>query len=175
MKFLRISCLVVLITGFLGFTSCGPGGGGDPTIEEAQLKALTIPAKSKTSQVWALSQATLDGVDKMTDYPGFKIEIKGVFTEDGGTYDYEIIARPIKTVAKPGLKSPWPKDLGKWKFGIPASAQVIREPGDAKLEQDMAYEVTNTQLILTFTYTGEGYSTRTSNVSGEWIMKFTPQ
>jgi hypothetical protein len=166
MKLIRFTLLLNVFVGLIFLSSCGPGSDPQPTIEGAQLEKLAI------SKGWVVSKAELDGVDYLTDYTGFKITITGTFTADGATYDYALIGRPVAIPAtKPGLKSPWPKNSGKWKFGTPPASVIIRDPEDAALKQDITYTITADKLQLDFTYTGNGYS---SKVAGAWHMEFTP-
>lgn len=164
MKFLRLTFLMALIVGLIGFSSCGPDPGAEPTVEEAQLLKL--------AKGWNISKAELDGVDYLADYTGFKIAVEGTFSADGGTYKYTLTNRPIATVAKPGLKSPWPKNTGNWKFGTPASSVITRDFDVAADLQEIGYTVTTDKLQLDFTYSGNGYSAK---VAGAWHMEFTPQ
>ena len=114
----------------------------------------------------------MDNVDYLPDYTGFKIVFDGTYSADGGTYAYTLSNRPVATM-KPGLKSPWPKDKGKWKFGAPVSSVIIREPApaDVAFMQEIEYTVTTDKLQLDFIYVGDGYSAK---VAGAWHMEFTP-
>ena len=167
MKLLRLTFLMALIGGFFGFSSCGPNNNVEPSIEEAQLKKLN------NTKGWIVTKAELNNNDYLADYTGFKIVFEGTYTADGGTYTYTLSNRPVATVAKPGLKSPWPKNSGKWKFGAPASSVIIREsdPADVAFMQEIEYTITTDKLQLDFIYVGDGYSAK---VDGAWHMEFTP-
>jgi hypothetical protein len=165
MKIIRLTFLAALIVGLIGFSSCGPDNNAQPTVEQTQLGKLNI------SKGWVVTKAELDGVDYLADYAGFKIVVTGTFSADGATYDYTLTNRPIATAAKPGLKSPWPDDAGKWKFGSPPSSVIIRDPDVPANLQEIGYTVTTDKLQLDFNYVGAGYS---SKVSGNWHMEFAP-
>ncbi len=167
MKFFKLTFMITLIAGFGLLSSCKKGDDPVPTVEQAQLTKLNIP------KGWVVSKVTLDVPtnDVTADYIGFKIVVTGTFSADGGIYDYTLSNRPVATTAKPGLKSPWPQNIGKWKFGPNASSTIIRDPDNVLFTQPMEYSVSSDKLVLTFNYIGAGYG---SKVDGNWTMEFIP-
>lgn len=153
MKFHLKSLLFgVALVALLTYSGCGPGSGNEPSVEEVQL--------GKMKSTWTISAVTLDTDSKITDYPGFKLTLEG--TAGNPTFNYS-------TQSRPSL-SPWPAG-GTWKFGADASNTILRDSGSD--EVPMTYSVSDTQLQLTFNFTGTGYAARTSKVTGVWVFTFT--
>ncbi|MFZ5970996.1 MAG: hypothetical protein ACOYXA_05350 [Bacteroidota bacterium] len=146
----------VLLMGALAtlllFPGCGPGNPPEPTVEEVQLGKLTT--------TWTISNVTLDNVSKISDYPQFQLTVTG--TVGAPSFGYSTVGRPNV--------SPWPAS-GSWKFGTDPATQIVRDSGADELP--MTYSVTDTQLQLTFSYSGNGFTARTSNVKGTWVFTFT--
>ncbi|NJN41225.1 MAG: hypothetical protein HC811_02255 [Flammeovirgaceae bacterium] len=141
--------LFVILGGLITFTSCGD----DPpskTQEEIQLELL--------AKTWQPISVELDGVDKTTDYSSFSLTLSG--TAGSAPYSYTTSGRPTL--------SPWPSS-GTWDFGTDLATQLVRDPSTAD-ERDMTYQVSDTQFQLTFQFSGPGYSARTSNVTGTWVL-----
>jgi len=114
----------------------------------------------KLAKEWKLVTATLDGVDKTSDFTSFKLSLTG--TKGLSVFDYSVSGRPSL--------SAWP-DSGKWNFGSTPETQMIRDKGTAD-EMAMTYAVTDSSLIILFTFNGSGYSARTSVVKGAWVFTF---
>lgn len=148
-KLLSYGLLAILI---ISVSGCKKKGGPGPTAEEVQFGKL---AKS-----WTATEVLL-GTQVMTDYSSFVLTITGTFGND--TYNYNASGRPDK--------SPWPAS-GTWVFGSDPETQIIRDTGVDELA--MGYSVTDTQLVLTFDFVGDGYDVaRTANVEGNWTFTFT--
>lgn len=144
--------LFLTATALLFISSCGPDTPERP-IEEVQLEKLVA--------TWNLSDATLDGTTKKADYTNFKLTISGTPGQTQFSYT---------TAGASALLTPWPKS-GNWKFGDPAETLVIRLDTQ---ELPMTYSVSDTQLQLSFNYTGNGIpSSRTSQVKGQWVFTFS--
>lgn len=113
----------------------------------------------KLSKTWSATSVKLDNVDQ-TGYDNFVLTISG--TAGSSTFGYSVTGRPVL--------GPW-LSSGQWKFGASPETQIIRDSNTGD-ELDMTYSVTDTQLQITFTFTGDGYSGRVSNVKGQWVFTF---
>ena len=160
----RLLSLLILasIAGF--YTGCKHHDDEQKTVEETQL--------GKLKSVWTLESAN-DGQDRTADFadtnnPELKLTIEGNYV-DGGTYNYSF------TGHRPN-PSPWPVS-GTWKFGTNKLTDIIRDPGSGS-ETTMNYQVTDTNLIITFNVADgsdgwPGGNSRTRSVSGDWTFTFT--
>jgi hypothetical protein len=158
MKILFKSAIVVMaLATLLTYSGCDPGGPGEPTVEEVQL--------SKLSGTWIVSAAEattdvkLNAVSQKTDYNSFELTLTG--TPGAKTFSYTTTGRPAKL-------NPWPSS-GDWRFGANPETTVIRDPDDDTDKLEMTYTVSDTQLEITFTFAGAGYS-RTKQVQGTWVF-----
>lgn len=149
----KIIVFVLALGALLTYSGCGPDPTPEPPVEEVQF------GKLKTT--WNVSDVKLDGVSKTTDYTAFKLTIDGTVGQTSFNYS---------TTGRPSL-SPW-KSSGVWSFGSDPSTQIVRDPTTAD-EIPVTYSVTDTQLVLTFTFARDGYTARTSNVKGQWVFTFT--
>jgi len=120
-------------------------------IEDLQLEKL--------SKTWSATSVKLDNVDQ-AGYDNFALTISG--TAGSSSFGYSVTGRPPL--------SPWPS-TGQWKYGVSPETQIIRDPSTGD-ELDITYSVTNSQLQIIFTFTGDGYQGRISNVKGQWIFIF---
>lgn len=145
------SFLVVASTFFL--SSCGGDDPKEPTVEEKQL--------TKLSSTWKVSSATLDGTAQ-TGYQNFTLTLSG--TAGATSFGYTTSGRPSN--------SPWPTS-GNWIFGANPETQIVRDADKTSDKLDMTYSVSDTQLQVTFNFSGTGYPARTANVKGTWIFTFT--
>ena len=161
MKLLSRILSVLVLAGVAIFSmSCGGDNGPGKTPAEKQLDKL----KAVT---WELSNATLDGTDRTTDFPNLKLTISGTFVTDG-TYNYALSGTTPS-------RSPWPRS-GTWMFGQDPLTQIIRDPDTAD-ETNLEYSVTDADLVITFNVpsSSDGWpgGSRAQAVSGEWIFTFT--
>ncbi|HEX8040339.1 MAG TPA: hypothetical protein VF490_14375 [Chryseosolibacter sp.] len=160
MKILSRIASVLILAAIAGFyTSCKDKEGNKKTEEEIQL--------GKLKAVWTLESAN-DGQDRTADFSNLKLTLEGNYVE-GGTYNYSFTG----TRPEP---SPWPVS-GTWKFGTNKATDIIRDPGTAS-ETAMNYQVTDTNLILTFNVPDgsagwPGGTSRVRSVSGDWTFTFT--
>ncbi len=159
----RILSLLILVAVASFYSSCKKDDNNKKTEEETQL--------GKLKAVWTLESAS-DGQDRTVDFTDsngpLKLTLEGTYVE-GGTYNYSFTG----TRPEP---SPWPAS-GTWKFGTNKSTEIIRDPGTAS-ETAMNYQVTDTNLILTFNVPDgsagwPGGTSRTRSVSGDWTFTFT--
>ncbi|MEQ8363632.1 MAG: hypothetical protein RH948_12235 [Cyclobacteriaceae bacterium] len=148
----KLMLLGVVFAVLLVSQGCKKSSGPGETVEDIQL--------GKLSKTWNATSVKLDNVDQ-TGYDNFALTISG--TAGSTTFGYSAAGRP--TTLSPWLSS------GQWKFGASPETQIIRDP-DTGDELDMTYSVTDTQLQITFTFTGDGYPGRVSNVKGQWVFTF---
>lgn len=170
MKLVSRTLSLLVMTGMaVFFMGCDGGGGEDKTQQEKQL--------IKLNSTWSLSKVNNDGTDR-NDFLNIKLEITGTYAQDG-TYNYKFSSGG--TLPNP---SPWPK-YGTWKFGANPLTEIIRDPVSSSStnpnsEIDMNYEVTDSQLIITFVIPDgslgwAGGTTRAKAVKGNWRFEFTKQ
>lgn len=145
---LSVLALAVLIT----YANCGGSKNPGPSAEEVQLGKLTT-----TWKVGTTGNVTLEGVSKKADYSDFTLTLTG--TPGAATYSFTKSGGPDL--------SAWPSS-GSWKFGTDPNKDIIRISGTNELP--MTYSVTDTQLQLTFNYSGAGESSKTGAVKGVWIF-----
>lgn len=152
----RILSLFMLLAVATLYTSCGGDDGPTKTQEETQLDKLK-------ADVWNIASASLGTTDRTGDFTNLKLTFSGNYVA-GGTYGYSLSG----TRPNP---SPWPAS-GTWKFGSNVTSQIVRLDDDPDL--GMNYVLTDTQLTITFTYTGAGFAGgRIEQVEGDWEFIFT--
>jgi hypothetical protein len=156
--FSSILCLFALV-------NCGGGGGNPEPVADQQF--------TKLQKTWVISSVDLGGTDRTAEYQAgvsgdtgpMKLTIQGT-KGTSSTYTYAITGRPAL--------SPWPKS-GKWEFATNPSTQIVRDKGTGD-ELAITYTVDATNLQITFSYSGNGYTNpRVSQVAGSWTFKFTAQ
>jgi hypothetical protein len=118
---------------------------------------------TKLSQTWKVSTSTAASPvtfnsTPITGYENFTITMSG--TAGNPTFNFTTLNRPS------GIKTPWDAS-GTYTFGTDFNTIITRGDGI-----QTTYSVSTTQLELTFTYTGAGFTGRTSNVEGTWKFKF---
>lgn len=151
-RFRNVVGIAGLAGALLFISGCGPDTPDRP-IEEVQLEKLVA--------TWNISDVTLDGTTKKSDYTNFKLTLAGTPGQTQFSYT---------TSGATALLTPWPKN-GSWKFGEPVETVAIRMDTP---ELPMTYSVSDTQLQVSFNYTGNGVpSSRTSQVKGQWVFTFT--
>lgn len=133
----------------LVLTDC-KSGGGDPEPNEADVQL------GKLTATWKCSAATKGGVAQ-DGYNDFKLILSGTAGSD--TFNYSCTDRPSL--------SPWPAN-GTWKFGTNVATDITRDS-----DLPVSYSVTDSQLQVTFTYSGAGFAGRTNEVNGTWVFTFT--
>ncbi|MBX2897536.1 MAG: hypothetical protein KF763_19000 [Cyclobacteriaceae bacterium] len=149
-KFLLV---LVCLVGLCTFMACSPDEQPQPGIEEQQLQKL--------AKVWVANTVTLNGVAQ-TGYENFRLSLNGATTSP---FPYQTNNRPST--------SPWPAS-GTWKFGNDPLSKLARDPASTQ-QLDMIYTVSSTELQLSFTFSGTGFSGRSKSVDGQWVFKFTAQ
>jgi hypothetical protein len=150
MKRTRLFVVLALLGVATSFWQCGgdPAPAEDP--KDAQLKKL--------SQTWKATAVTFNSTP-ITGYENFQITMTG--TVGQSTFNYNTTGRPS------GILTPWAAS-GTFTFGTDFSTVLNRDDGTV-----VTYSVTATQLQMTFTYTGAGYTgSRVNNVNGSWSFVF---
>ena len=157
---MKVATRLLTLLAFIGlavfYASCDKEPKDNRTAEEKQL--------DKLKSTWAIVSAN-DGTDRTTDFPGLVLTLSGSFAQ-GGTYNYSF------TGTRP-TPSPWPLS-GTWKFGTDPLTQIIRDPG-SPIEIDATYEVSDTDLKITFLIPDNWTGGRTQSVSGTWTFQFVKQ
>ncbi len=150
MKRNRLLPLVVIILVLPVLFGCPSKNEPTPSGTDQQL--------TKLSKTWKATSAKLDGADQ-TGYTSFTIKLSGA--AGATTFDYTTTGRPAL--------SPWAA-AGKFTFGTDFATQLTRDDS-----LPVTYSVTDTQLQMTFNYSGAGIAGRVNNVKGNWVFTFTPQ
>ncbi len=154
--FSRILSLLILSSLGLFYAGCGGKSGGTDPVEKVQL--------AKLSNTWTISSVTYNSAPR-TDFGGFTLTIGGPFSTatPKGPYTYTCGG----TRPNP---SPWP-EKGAWSFGADPKIDLLRQDSP---DQAMTYVVTDSQLTISFNYTGDGFKgSRINQVSGNWVFVFT--
>jgi hypothetical protein len=122
-------------------------------------KSETDQQIEKLDATWATTAYNLDGTTPTDlDYSGFKLTING---SAGNTeVNYTVTGRPS------GKPSPW-NSSGVFEFGTNVKQNLIRDDGTA-----INYSVTETTLIIDFTFSAAPYPGRVDNVNGNWHFEF---
>ena len=155
MKSFKFLVAIVLIGILFSYSGCKPKSDPGPSAQDQQL--------TKLSKAWTCTDAKLNNVTQ-TGYTNFKLTISS--TAGQNTFGYSCAGRPTGTKS-----SPWPAS-GNFTFGTDFATQLTRDDGTPPLP--VTYSVTDTQLQLTFTYSGQGYDGRVGNVLGTWVYTFKP-
>jgi hypothetical protein len=148
---LKILSSVLVLT--VLFSACKKDDPTPISIADEQLGKLTA--------TWTASSAKLEGTEQPDYADKFKLTISG--TAGATSFGYSASGRPSN--------SPWPAS-GTWKFGDNPESQIVRDPGGD--EVNMTYSVSDTELQVTFNFSGVGYpsSSRVANVKGTWVFTF---
>ena len=145
-KLLFAIAIIMMVLALVDCKSKGEDPG--PSDQDLQLEKLTA--------AWTCTAATRDDVNQ-DGYTNFKLNISGTAGSD--SFGYSASGRPSL--------SPWPAS-GTWKFGSNTMSELLR---DSNIP--VSYSVTDTELQLTFTYSGSGFNGRVSEVEGQWVFKFS--
>ena len=135
------SYLVALAIYILGLSGC-KNKTEDPDPLEVQLEKLM----NGTSD-WALGSVVKDGYDVTSDFEGFTLKV--------GRYTY---------TTKNSLPTAWPSS-GTWQFVDDDPTKVLRD------ESTMVdVNLTDTQLILTFSVSGLNTGGRAAGIDGQYVF-----
>jgi hypothetical protein len=102
----------------------------------------------------------MDGGNVAAEYSDFELTLSG--SGSPSVFAYGVAGRPAL--------SPWPAG-GTWKFGSGITTDITRDPATID-ELQMNYSVTETQLIVSFSFSGEGYNARVGSSAGSWVFTF---
>jgi hypothetical protein len=160
MKSFKVLFLVIVSGFVISLSGCKKPEPTPPTVEEEQF--------AKLSKAWKIKKVTFgsssSAADKTTDYANFVLIISG--TSGSSSFNYAVTGRPST--------SPWPAS-GTWVFGTNPVSQLVRDPTSTTDKLDMTYSVSDSEMQMGFTFSGTGYTARTSVVSGAWVFTFVPQ
>ncbi len=109
---------------------------------------------------WKVTAVTLDGVDKKADYANFTLTMSG--TKGQTTFNFTTAGRPTL--------SPWPAS-GNFTFDDTNPSTTLSRNDTPPVA--VTYSATATQLIMSFTFSGNGYTARVGNVKGVWNFTFS--
>ncbi len=122
--------------------------------EEKQLNLLL--------ETWKATSVTFDG-DVQNEYSNFEVTFSEGTTSDA--FKYAVANSPVEY-------STWPK-FGNVSFGGNVLTQLIRDEGTTD-ELGMSYTVTESTLIIEFTFAGIGYpGGRVEALHGDWKFNFS--
>jgi len=156
----RILSLLVLASATVFYSSCGGGDDNSKSETDQQLEKL--------NGTWVIAAGTdvtqdghpQDGTNSAFNYKGLTLTING--SAGSTTFNWTAAARP--------QLSPWDSQ-GTFQFGDPVASQLKRSDNVT-----ITYNVTDTELIMSFTFTGQGYAgSRSKSVEGDWHFEFTKQ
>ncbi len=153
MKRSKFLIMLTLLGVSASFWQCGSSSSSTPNPQDEQLKKLTKTWYAKGLPVTFNSAP-------VTGYDGFTLTMTG--TNGQNTFNYTAAGRPS------GIKTPW-NSAGTFTFGTGSNFSTLLTRDDNIV---VTYSVSDTQLQMTFTYVGAGYTGRTSNVEGTWAFTF---
>ena len=162
MKAFRAALSIAVLGSIIALSGCGGKGGNSEPISDKQFGLL--------SKTWKVSSVKLGGADSTAHWTNFTLTISGTKGQES-TYAYSCTSRPKLSV--------W-KSSGSWTFGDcdanttsdDPSTQICRDDG-AKITYTI--DAAGKNLQLQFTFTGQAYPGRVSNVSGDWTFNLTAQ
>jgi hypothetical protein len=157
MKRTQFLIVLALFAAAASFVQCGSDSSAPPDPKDEQLKKLT--KTWKVCPTPSTCKAVTFNSAPVTGYEGFQITMTSI-PGDPNNFNYATIGRPS------GIKTPWDAS-GSFEFGTDFATVLKRDDNIL-----VTYSVTDTQLQMTFTYTGAGYTGRTSNVEGAWTFTF---
>jgi hypothetical protein len=127
--------------------------------DEAPSLSAEEQQRQKLVRRWTATSVTLNNVAQ-PEYANLELILTG---SASGPFSYQVNNRPPL--------SPWP-NTGTWAFGTDPLSQLVRDPASTR-ELAMVYSVSDTQLQLSFTFSGTGFANRKHNIQGQWVFNFT--
>jgi hypothetical protein len=112
-----------------------------------------------TKSTWKVTTVTLGSVPKTSDYPNFTLTITG--TKGQTIFNFT-------TAGRPSL-SPWP---ASGNFTFDADAPLTKLSRNDTPPVAIQYAATATNLTMSFSFAGNGYTNRVGNVTGDWVFTF---
>lgn len=152
MKSFKFLLAFIAVGALLTYSGCSKPSGPGQTPEDAQL--------AKLSKTWKCTAATLNNTSQAGYINNFILTIAG--TAGQTTFGFTTTGR---AASAPLL--PWQSN-GNLKYGTDFATGLIRVEDNLPI----TYSVTDTQLQMTFNYTGAGIPARVGNVAGTWIFTF---
>jgi hypothetical protein len=154
----RILSLIVLTAVACFYAGCDPGDDPEKSEMDQQIEKL--------NGTWNTTAYTLDGlVPADLDYSNFDLVLTG--SEGDESLEFSAVGRPS------GKPSPWPES-GTVEFGTNVKQNLIRlDPNEVTVP--ISYSVTETTLIIDFTFSTTPYNGRVQNVTGNWHFEFSKQ
>ncbi len=159
-----VGFIVVLAT----YSSCKKDPDKELPATDQQLQKFfgSTSSSGAGTLAWKLSSATLDGVDKTTDYTtAFTLTLSGTIGALATAPFNYTTSKPVANL------SPWGKS-GTFTFDATTPATKITRDDTTVI----TYSVNDTQLQISFTFSGTGYDRtagRTEVVKGAWVFNFT--
>lgn len=146
----KYTILIILMTGALFYTGCSSDDEVEASVTEQQIE------KMKGS--WKATTVTLDEVQQ-EEYNAFTLAIT---TNTASSVHYAIAGNPEY--------SPWISEFGgRFSFDErDPAAYLVREDGVS-----IHYRVTETSLVMEFTYQQEEEGGTQSAISGNWKFTFS--
>ncbi len=155
MKSLKLVLLLLSVGVLFSLTNCGGDSKPAESVADQQL--------TKLSKTWKLTSVTLNNNAVTTpSYSAFQLVMTG--TKGATSFGYTTSGRPSL--------SAW-KASGTWSFVKDQETTLItRDPDNTSDKLDMTYVVSESELQISFNFTGSGYQGRTDQVTGNWVFKF---
>ncbi len=158
-----ITALAFLSLVTLSLTGCKKDSDPEPSAAEQAITKLT----NNSSITWKVSSVTLES-SAVPEYDGSNFSLTLTKTGDSAeaTHGYGTSNRPDRL-------QPWPLS-GDWKLGTNVSSQLVRDPDTAD-ELAMTYSVSDSELVISFNFNGNGWDKagKTEVVEGNWVFTFT--
>ena len=146
--------LSILVSATVFFASCD--GGDDPKKSEKQVQIDLLVG------TWKATSVTHNSTNETASYPSFQIQLAQAGTAESLTY--------VATGRPTGIPTPW-NNSGTITFGTPVTSAFVFGDGSTP-----TYSVSGSTLTITFSsYSGAGYTARTSSAAGDWVFTFTKQ
>jgi uncharacterized protein YjaZ len=154
MKSFKLILLLLSLGMLFSLANCGEKSKPAEPIADQQL--------TKLSKTWKLTSVTLNTNTVTQNYSAFQLVMTG--TKGATSFGYTTSGRPSL--------SAW-KASGTWSFVKDQETTLItRDPDNTSDKLDMTYVVSESELQISFNFTGSGYQGRTDQVTGNWVFKF---
>lgn len=153
MRFIRTPIVLMSALWLYLLMGCSSDEGAATSTEEQQ--------RQKLVRRWTVTSVRFNNVTQ-SEYQNFDLILAGSAT---GPFSYQAVSRPAL--------SPWPAS-GTWAFDDDPLSQLVRDPASAQ-ELNLSYTVSDTQLQLSFTFSGAGFASRSQDIQGQWEFVFSAQ
>jgi|SRR6185295_924753 len=156
MKSFKFLLSLIAVVALLTYTGCGKNPGPGQSPQDAQLVKL--------SKTWKATAVTLNGTAQPT-YTSKPFTLVISSTAGQTTFGFNTGSQADRSAVAPIL--PW-QSSGNLSYGTDFSTQLTRVEDSLPI----TYSVTDTQLQMTFNYTGNGIPARVGSVAGTWVFTF---